>query len=1020
MKLRWQLELTECQEFEATFRTTCVPTTTVGVFVSSYQKFWLTLTGRSSKQFNAGKIRSSGISNREIDFEKLEDRRLLAAGNGLQAQYYNALNLTDPALVRVDSEVNFDWGNGSPDASIGTDDFSVRWSGSVEADFTESHTFIINANDGARLWVNGQLLIDQFVGGSLTDESASIDLIAGRRYDIQLEYLESTGNASVSLEWSSPSTAREIIPAANLHASDRGTILAERWDSITGNAVSDLISDANFPGNPSSVSTLTAFESNSNIGDNLGQRLQGYVHPPVSGPYTFYIAADESAELWLSNTSDPDSKELIASVASPTSPQQWDASPTQKSAVVYLAAGQKYFIEALHKEATGADHLSVGWRAPGSFDVQVIDGEHLSPITANVRVFANQPNVSEGSANPVSFTVVRQGGSLQQPLNVNYALTGEATNGVDYQNLNGTITIPAGANSANLLVTPIADSIVEGDESLILELQAGSGYEVGFKSERTSYGTLQDDVDAPAGGTSLWNGTQFSDFIKFGGTYSTVNDAVYGEVIQAVISGAGNQPWNSQLKQNIDSPVTEGDILLVEFRVRSVGGPGELSAIFEKSSSPFTKSLSQGLPATDDWTRIQIPLIALESYAAGEASFGFHLGYGAQTLQFTDFEVQNYGAPRSLAPETGFYLNNIGGTYGFSQSVSVTGQPFTIAYEVETTTVPENFWLIQAVENNDGVVAAGDAMRFEFSVRATAGDNPRTNFAVQRTDNYATLYSQTINLTSDWQAFSVDVPVAEAFSSGGLQAVFNLGYDLQTVEIGGFHWTNLNNLFDLGDLPSQFPAADYDGRSGTDVWRSDAETRIESERKSDVTINVTDVNGQPLDGAIVSLRQSKHEFLFGSAINAFGGKLDPNGNAEALKYQSEINRLFNSVVLENSLKWPSFLNDPQRGIDGANFGVDNDLYVRGHNLIWPSRSVMPESVWAEYDSRLANNGSADAESWLTTTIENRFDEMLTTFDDIIPEWDVVNELYTNHDVTDILGDSIVVDWFHGCGISIQT
>ena len=358
--------------------------------MSSYQKIWLTFLGRSSKQFTARSGRRSKIANRKIDFGKLEDRRLLAAGNGLQAQYYDASDLTVAALVRVDSEVNFNWGTGSPAASIGADSFSVRWSGGVEADFTETHNFIVNANDGARLWVNGQLLIDQFAGGNVSDESASIDLIAGRRYDIQLEYLEVAGNASVSLEWSSPSKARQIIPAANLHAADRGTILAERFNGITGSAVSDLTGNASFPGNPSTVSTLTTFESNSNIGDNLGQRLQGYIHPPVSGPYTFFIAADQSAELYLSNTSDPDSKELIASVTSPTSPQQWEASPTQQSAVVYLAAGQKYYIEALHKESTGADHLSVGWRVPGSFDVAVIDGEHLSPIASNVRVYANQ------------------------------------------------------------------------------------------------------------------------------------------------------------------------------------------------------------------------------------------------------------------------------------------------------------------------------------------------------------------------------------------------------------------------------------------------------------------------------------------------------------------------------------------------------------------------------------------------------------------------------------------------------
>lgn len=89
---------------------------------------------------------------------------------------------------------------------------------------------------------------------------------------------------------------------------------------------------------------------------------------------------------------------------------------------------------------------------------------------------------------------------------------------------------------------------------------------------------------------------------------------------------------------------------------------------------------------------------------------------------------------------------------------------------------------------------------------------------------------------------------------------------------------------DLADLPQQFPAATYGGRSGTDAWRADADARIEADRKSDVTVIVNDANGLPLDGAVVSVRQTEHEFIFRSAISAFDTLLDPNGNATALEY----------------------------------------------------------------------------------------------------------------------------------------
>ena len=960
---------------------------------------------------SSAKARRSKSSNYEaIATERLEDRRLLA-GAGLQGQYFANQELTDPVVVQVDSTIDFDWGASSP-SGVGNDNFSIRWTGQVEPQFTETYSFIVNANDGARLWVNGQLLVDQLTTGTVSEQSGTIDLIAGRKYDIQLEYLEVTGDASVKLEWSSPSLSREVIPAERLYAGERGSIFAQRWNGISGSSINDLTDSPLYPSSPSVVTPLATFESNSEVGENFGQRLNGLLHVTETGPYTFYIAANEQAQLWLSNSTDPAQRELIAYAQVPTEPRDWHVDTFQKSLPAYLVAGQNYYIEALHKEATGADHLAVAWTQPGSASIEVIDGQYLSPIVPEVRVFSDKPTVSEGSTTPAVYTIVRQGAANNLALDVNYSVSGSAINGTDFQALSGVITIPAGADSVDLVLTPIADSILEGEESIVVEIEAGAGYEVGSKSERTVYGKVQDDTDAPAGGDSLWNGQALTDFEgRFGGTFTEETDPVFGDVIQVVITGTPATPFSVQLRQNIDSPVTEGDILWVEFRVKSIGGDGSISAIFEEAGGNYTKSLSQGIPVSTDWSRIQIPFSAVDSYAAGEASFGFHLGYQAQTLQFADFQVLNYGPPKTLAPETGFGLNNISGTHGTSQFINVSDEDFDVAFEVDVFNVPDQVWHLQAVSRNEGVVANGDTMRFEFYVRASAGTDPELSFAVQRTDTYATLYNQSIDLTSEWQFVEVMFDADDDFGINGIQAVFNLGYGIQTVAIGGFQWQNVENNVDIDDLPKQFPSATYEGREATDGWREDADQRIELERKSDVTVNVTDANGEPLEGAVVSLRQTNHEFKFGSAVSAYGGKLDPNGNAQSLKYQSEIKRLFNTVVIENSLKWPGWLNDPARGEQGVNFAVENDLYVRGHNIIWPSRTFMPPSIWAEYDTRVVDDGETAANDWLRTRIETHINDLLTTFDGSIPEWDVVNEPFANNDVMDLLGDGIVLDWF---------
>ena len=936
---------------------------------------------------------------------------MLTVGNGLQGQYFDTADLTNPALVRTDANVNFNWGTGTPDSSLNADSFSVRWSGQVEAQSTEAHTFHVVANDGARLWVNGQLLIDSFED-SLTNASGAIDLISGRRYDIQLEYRENTGNASVRLEWSSASQSRQVIPRDYLFAGDRGAISFQRFNNVTGSAVSDLTSRPQFPGQPTAVGALTALESPVSIGNLYGARLAGFLHPPETGPYTFYIAGDQSAELWLSNSSDPDDRQRIASVASATGLRQWTASPTQQSEPVFLAAGQNYFIEVLHKESTGADHVSVGWVKPGQPNIEVVSGDYLSAEKPTVRGFAVSANATESAAQPATYQITRTGPTTNA-LVVDYRTSGDAVNGVDYQALSGSVTIPAGSDSVMLDITPLTDADNEGRESIVIELLHSQRYEVGFKSERTFNAVLLDDVEAPAGGTSLWNGTNLSAFVSYGGNFSTVADPTFGSVIQATI-GNQSSPFNSQLRQTIDAPVAEGETLFAEFFVRSVGSTdGLITAIFEVNGAPFTKSLQQGMAVSSQWSKVQIPFSSVASYAAGEAAFGFFLGAQPQTIQFADFNLVNYGVSSALSPSNDLFLNNIGGTFGVSQTVPVSGQTFSTALEVQTTVVPPQVWRIQAQESNSVAVPNGETMRYEFSIRWTSGANPRTTFLIQdTTDNFSIVYNQTINLTSTWQKYTIDVPVTQAYGVGALSTVFNLGFGLQTVQIADFSWRQLGgNSVTLDQLPNQSPSSSYGGREADSDWRSNADQRIQDQRKSNATVNVVDANGLALEGAVVSLRQTDHEFLFGSAISAFNSNLVPNPLSTGQIYQDEINRLFNTVVVENSLKWEQYLGNEARGIEAVQFAVDNDLYVRGHNIIWPSRELMPQSVWDGYDSRVSSNGLTFANNWLSGEINARFDDVLNTFDGQITEWDIVNEPFTNRDVMDVLGDQVLVDWF---------
>ena len=138
------------------------------------------------------------------------------SAGGLLGEYFNNSDLTDLVLTRVDPVVDFNWDYGSPDPSIDPDTYSVRWTGMVKADRSETYTFYTRSNDGVRLWVNGKLLVNNWTNHAETENKGSISLTAGTWYQIRLEYYEGTGRSIIRLLYSSPSTPKQIIPSDHL------------------------------------------------------------------------------------------------------------------------------------------------------------------------------------------------------------------------------------------------------------------------------------------------------------------------------------------------------------------------------------------------------------------------------------------------------------------------------------------------------------------------------------------------------------------------------------------------------------------------------------------------------------------------------------------------------------------------------------------------------------------------------------------------------------------------------------
>lgn len=199
------------------------------------------------------------------------------------------------------------------------------------------------------------------------------DLPAGT-YNFKAMAVDNTGDKSVA------ATQTVVVgAAAAASACATGQILWEFWANVTGNEANQVPTT-----NPTTVSTVTMLETPTNQGDNYGERLRGYICPPVSGNYTFWVAGDNKAEVWLAKSEDSTGKQRICFVTTYTGIRQYNKEASQQSAPIALVAGQKYYIEVVHKEGSQGDNLSVQWQLPSGALETPIPATRLSPYTGPV------------------------------------------------------------------------------------------------------------------------------------------------------------------------------------------------------------------------------------------------------------------------------------------------------------------------------------------------------------------------------------------------------------------------------------------------------------------------------------------------------------------------------------------------------------------------------------------------------------------------------------------------------------
>ncbi|MBK8564657.1 MAG: choice-of-anchor A family protein [Saprospiraceae bacterium] len=282
-----------------------------------------------------------------------------------------------------------------------------------------------------------------------------------------------------------------------------GSVFYERWTSISGGAIANLTSYANYPNSPNATGTFSSLDGPDNVADNYGTRVRGYLLPNVTGTYSFNLTSDDDSQLFLSTNELASNKVMIASVTGYTGTAEYTKYPSQTSANITLTAGNKYYIEILQKDNTGGDHFQVYWKTPSSSTWTIVPGARLSPYTSlAITSHPAAATLCNGGTNTLSVT----------------ASGGSGTKSYQWQSSSDNITFSniSGATSASYTTPALTTT------TYYRVIVSQSGYTCPIYSNPAKITVVADPAIStqPVGFTECVGGTQALNVTATGGTPS--------------------------------------------------------------------------------------------------------------------------------------------------------------------------------------------------------------------------------------------------------------------------------------------------------------------------------------------------------------------------------------------------------------------------------------------------------------------------------------------------------------------
>lgn len=342
---------------------------------------------------------------------------------------------------------------------------------------------------------------------------------------------------------------------------------------------------------------------------------------------------------------------------------------------------------------------------------------------------------------------------------------------------------------------------------------------------------------------------------------------------------------------------------------------------------------------------------------------------------------------------------NYGGS--FSQQ-TVSDQLFSTLGRQVITNAGGNPWDSGWNIRNSTSVQTGDKLLAVFYIRSIGGPG-KVNFFVENASTFAKEVILTLDIDEEWRRYIVPFESSANYNIGSLVWGYHTAFQAQTIEFGGFTGLNYDNNVALVDLPDEINNQFYGGWEEDAPWRATAADRIEELRKTDLSIQVNNTTGEAIANAAVDIEMQRHEFAFGSAVNAVRFA---DNSAQNVIYESKLNNLdgnghgFNWVVFENDMKWPAWEDgwaaSQSEIVNAVSWLRERNIDVRGHNLIWPGAENLPSDVAANLDNP----------DYIRERFNTHFETILhyPGLEGEIAEWDVINEIVTNRTLENVFSN----------------